>query len=72
MAYWWWLHSVVVWCSIAAAGASLKTAKVTVNEGTQKDELILDLIQGTFALLNPFLSEQQLRSVKLEHVHPLT
>ena len=47
MAYWWWLHTVMVWSTVQAT--MLKTAKVTVNEGTQKDELILDLIQGTFA-----------------------
>ena len=42
----WWL-SVMVWSILDVGKADqIKTAKVTVKEGTQKDELILDLIQG--------------------------
>lgn len=37
----------MVWSILDVGRADqIKTAKVTVKEGTQKDELILDLIQG--------------------------
>ena len=44
----WWL-SVMVWSILETRADQIKTAKVTVKEGTQKDELILDLIQGTWS-----------------------
>ena len=43
----------MVWSILDVGRADqIKTAKVTVKEGTQKDELILDLIQGLGHILS--------------------